>query len=235
MSVFFVTSPGSRIPITSASALALALVLALAPVMLALGCAGCASRPEPIVLSPTHGITKADPPQGVGGVPDANVVVLAHLHVHVAGAVARPGVYRLLEGARACDALALAGGETAQAHLAAVNLASLLTDGQQLYIPTQAEVQASGASVWTAGIAPGGASAGTAYGLGAGAVRGPLDINNASSKALEDLPGIGPVLAARIVAYRAANGRYKSVEDLLKVSGIGPAKLADIRELVTVR
>jgi competence protein ComEA len=159
--------------------------------------------------------------------------VLEYVHIHVAGAVVRPGVYRLLAGARACDALALAGGETAQAHLAVVNLASLLADGQQLYIPTQLEVKASGASAWPGGPGTGGAAWVSANGGGAG--QGPLDINSASGKLLEQLPGIGPVLAARIVAYRAANGRFGSVEDLLKVSGIGPAKLADVRGLVTVR
>lgn len=147
--------------------------------------------------------------------------------------MARPGVYRLVFGARACDALALAGGETPQAHLAAVNLAALLFDGQQLYIPTHAEVKASGSALWPGGQAAGAGPAVTGH--GGGAATGLLDINSASSKALEELPGIGPVLAARIVAYRAANGRYASVDDLLKVSGIGPAKLEDIRDRVTVR
>ncbi|MDP2872251.1 MAG: helix-hairpin-helix domain-containing protein [Bacillota bacterium] len=236
-------------------------VLFLLPAILALAGAGCGPRAPGVSLGrqppaastaplrfevlPRDAGTGASGASGLGGAaqgdaagsqsgpgadPDAGF--LEYVHVHVAGAVARAGVYRLVAGARACDALALAGGETAQAYLAAVNLASLLSDGQQLYIPSQAEVRASGSAIWPGGLPAGGVAG---AGSGVAAIPGPLDINSASSKALEDLPGIGPVLAARIVAYRAANGRYSTVDDLLKVSGIGPARLADIRDRITVR
>lgn len=156
---------------------------------------------------------------------------LGHIFVHVEGAVASPGVYRLLEGARACDALALAGGETVRACLWAVNLAAVLQDGQQLYVPTSEEVAAVG------GAAAGGQWASVSSGWKAAGERspGPINVNLANAQTLQSLPGIGPVLAGRIVAYRESNGPFGSVDDLLSVSGIGPSRLADLREKVVVR
>lgn len=143
------------------------------------------------------------------------------IFVYVSGAAATPGVYRLVDGARACDALAAAGGPRPDAHLDHINLAATLCDGQHLHIPSRAEV--------TAGAA--------ASGLGQGAAtptaRGPVNINKASANQLLALPGIGPVLAGRIVAYRAANGSFSKVDDLLSVQGIGPAKLAELRPFAT--
>lgn len=132
----------------------------------------------------------------------------AVLVVHVVGEVRSPGVVRLPDGARVTDAIEAAGGPTRDADLAGVNLARLVADGEQVVVP-----------------APGSAAeAGTAA----------LDLNAATDEELDALPGIGPVLAARIVAWRSEHGRFSTVEELAEVSGIGPALLSGLRELVRV-
>ena len=141
--------------------------------------------------------------------------------VHVAGWVRRPGVYELQEGARVIDALELAGGPKRGAELSALNLAAVLTDGQQVIVPRTAETGAGGG----AGTVP--AAPGTAPG-------GLINVNTATATDLEELPGIGPVLAEAIVAFREENGPFTSVDQLEDVSGIGPVTLEEIRDLVTV-
>jgi competence protein ComEA len=154
------------------------------------------------------------------GGPEGEVVV------HVVGAVAAPGVVRLPPGSRVADAVAAAGGATAEADLAGVNLARVVADGEQVVVPRPGE--AAAAAVTAAG---GGTTGGTG---GAGGAAGPLDLNAADAAALDTLPGIGPVLAERIVAWRAEHGRFTSVEELTEVSGIGPTLLARLRDLVRV-
>ncbi|HEX2029893.1 MAG TPA: ComEA family DNA-binding protein [Actinomycetota bacterium] len=141
--------------------------------------------------------------------------------VHVAGWVRQPGVYELPEGSRVIDALELAGGPKRGAELSALNLAAVLTDGQQVIVPRRAEAGTSGA----AGAVP------TAPGAAAG---GLVNVNTATATELEELPGIGPVLAEAIVAYREEHGPFTSVDQLEDVSGIGPVTLEEIRDLVTV-
>lgn len=141
--------------------------------------------------------------------------------VHVAGAVQEPGVYELPDGARAHEAVAAAGGATAEAKTESVNLAARVQDGQQLYIPTVDEA---------AGIPTGGGGSGTG---GAGEEPGPLNINTADEAALQELPGIGPALAGRIVEFRDQNGPFTSLDELDAVSGIGPVLLEDLAEVVT--
>jgi len=131
--------------------------------------------------------------------------------VHVVGAVRRPGVYRLPAGSRARDAVRHAGGPRAHADLASVNLAALLADGEQVRVPLQ--------------IAPGVAAAGPAATAPAAIVH----LNGASAEELDALDGIGPSLAARIVAYRLAHGGFRSVDELDEVSGIGPKRLEELR------
>ncbi len=142
------------------------------------------------------------------------------LVVHVAGSVARPGVYELPGGSRTNAAVDAAGGPTAGADLDALNLASALTDGERVYVPAAGEV-----------VAPAVVGSPAA---GPSTVPGPVDINRASVEQLDDLPGIGPTTAAAIVAHREANGPFASVDQLEDVRGIGPAKLDAIRDLVTV-
>jgi len=145
------------------------------------------------------------PPAVVESVP--NVVV-----VHVVGAVVRPGVFVLAGGSRVADAVEAAGGATDEADLAALNLARPLVDGEQLYVPLPGEVVPG---------APGGPAV---------VDDGRVDLNNATQSELETLPGVGPVIAGRIIDGRP----FASVDSLEKVSGIGPATMARLRDLVKV-
>lgn len=144
----------------------------------------------------------------------------APVFVHVAGWVRHPGVYELPEGSRVIDALDLAGGPRRGAELSALNLAALLTDGQQILVPRAAPCGGG-----TSAVAPAAPGA-TAGGL--------VNVNTAAATELEELPGIGPVLAEAIVAYREEHGPFTSVDQLEDVSGIGPVTLEEIRDLVTV-
>ena len=148
--------------------------------------------------------------------------------VHVAGAVEEPGLYTLAGGSRIADALAAAGGTTGEAVTDGVNLARPVRDGEQLHVPDRALVEALADGSTSAGAGPAGASP---PGLG---VRpdGRLDINRADAAALEGLPGVGPVLAQRIIAHREAHGPFARPEDLLEVSGIGERTFEAMAELV---
>lgn len=164
-------------------------------------------------------------PEVVDGVPavDAPAVpVGAPVLVHVAGAVVRPGVVELSSGDRVADAIEAAGGVTADASTAALNLARPLVDGEQVLVPTVDEV-----AVGAAGTD----QAGSPVKLSDGR----LDLNAATAADLEELPGVGPVLAGRIVAHREANGPFTEAVQLRDVSGIGEATWASLRDLVGVR
>ena len=155
--------------------------------------------------------------------------------VHVAGAVKNPGVYRLKYGSRINDGLVAAGGATSAANLDVINLATVLNEGEQIYVPKRGEKPHTiTGRPQVGGGATGGASNGGAGGVNGGAsgVNGgalsTININLASVVELEQLPGVGPATAKAIVAYREKNGAFQRVEDLLKVRGIGPAKLSEI-------
>ena len=141
----------------------------------------------------------------------------SRLIVHVAGAVRRPGVYRLAAGSRVFDAVRRAGGARRRADLAALNLASKLEDGRQVLVPLR-------------GAAPA-AAGGTAV---APAESQPLDLNTASAEQLDQLDGIGPGMAAAILKYRDQHGGFGSVDELGEVPGIGAKRLASLREQVRV-
>jgi competence protein ComEA len=136
------------------------------------------------------------------------------LYVHVAGAVRRPGLYRVRDGARVAAALRLAGGPTTKAELTGTNLAARVEDGQQIVVPVR------GAAPVATAAAPGAATAGT------------LSLASATQAQLEELDGIGPTLAQRIIEYRDANGGFRSVEELGEVDGIGEVRLEALREAV---
>lgn len=140
--------------------------------------------------------------------------------VQAAGAVVRPGVYRLPAGSRVADLVAAAGGPAADADLDRATLAAKLTDGQRVAVPRvgQAAEPVGGASSGSASAAPDAAA--------------PLDLNAATAAELDALPGVGPATAAAIVAYRDKHGHFRSVDELTDVPGIGPAKLAALRDLV---
>jgi competence protein ComEA len=160
-------------------------------------------------------INRPEPPTGefsVSAGDSVDEVTQQFLYVHVVGEVSSPGMYQLPIGARLVDAVFAAGGLTEDADNASVNLARELTDGEQIVVFS---------------ISQEGEAAGTnASGL--------VSLNRASDKELEDLPGIGPALSSRIIAWREANGGFKSVQDLLKVSGIGESLLAGVIDLVTL-
>ena len=148
---------------------------------------------------------------------------VAQVTVDVAGAVTKPGVYSLPINSRVIDAIKAAGDTLKGADLSDINLARVIKDGEQVYIyPPQNYSQKGGGTVR---VSPQRAKA---------KVTGPIALNRASAKELESLDGIGPVLAARIVAYRKINGPFLTIEDLLKVSGIGVAKYSQFKEKLRV-
>jgi competence protein ComEA len=137
--------------------------------------------------------------------------------VDVAGAVRKPGVYQFAEGERVIDAIERAGGALPKADLSLLNLAAPITDGTQILVPK------AGPAVPGASPAPVG-----------GAPAGLINVNTATATELEALSGIGEVLAATIVEFRTTNGPFTAVDELLDVSGIGPATLEEIRDQITV-
>jgi competence protein ComEA len=182
-----------------------AVALALVAWRLGPGSGGGGGQP-----APAGGAAPA--PAAVVEVPDAPAAL-----VHVTGEVRRPGVYRLAGGARANEAIRRAGGPTRRADLSALNLAAPVQDGQQVLIPRRAPA--------------GGAAATAAAGGPAGG--GPISLSSATAEDLEALDGIGPTLAGRIVDWRRTHGGFSSVDQLMDVPGIGPARLDALRERVT--
>ena len=147
---------------------------------------------------------------------DASVVV------DVAGAVANPSVVELKAGARVQDAITAAGGVTAEADVNALNRAIVCEDGQKIYVPRQGEtpMPAGGQPVAGAGSA--------------GAESALVNINTADEKALDALPGVGPSTAQAIIEDREANGAFSSIEDLMRVSGIGEKKFEKLKSGICV-
>jgi competence protein ComEA len=146
------------------------------------------------------------------------------LVVHVVGAVRRPGLLRLREGARVADAVARAGGATKGADLAALNLAAPLVDGVQVLVPRRAESVGTEAPSADPATSPASPYAGAA---------GKPSLATATADELDELPGVGPITAQKILDYRAAHGPFRSVDDLDAVPGIGPARIDQLRDLVT--
>lgn len=150
----------------------------------------------------------------------------AEAYVDVDGAVVRPGVYRLKDGARVSQAIDAAGGLTVEADVTGLNRASKITDGQKIYVPTVGEQQAA--------AAVGGAESSAATTPGAGSSSGLVNINTASAAELQTLSGIGPSMAQSIIDDRSKNGPFASVDDLMRVSGIGEKKLAIIKDCICI-
>jgi competence protein ComEA len=136
--------------------------------------------------------------------------------VDVVGAVRRPGLYRLAQSSRIADALTRAGGATAKADLAQVNLAAPLADGEQVVVPRRG----------AAGAAPAAGSA------SAGNPAAPVQLSTATLEQLDSLPGVGPVTAQKILDYREKHGAFQSVDELDAVPGIGPKRLEQLHDLV---
>jgi competence protein ComEA len=167
-------------------------------------------RPVEVAAAPSGGTGSAP----ASASPSPEVVVL----VDVAGWVRRPGVYEFTEGARVIDAIDAAGGARSGAVLEALNLAAPLTDGTQILVPREGQEGVAAPAPVTGGAVAGGL----------------VNVNSAIATELEELPGIGEVIAQRIIDYRTENGPFATVDELVDVSGIGDAILESIRELVTV-
>lgn len=179
-----------------------------------------ALRPQTLADPPARTPPTAAAASGArGGPPRIETPGGGLVVVHVAGAVRRPGVYRLRDGRRVGDAVRRAGGGRAGADLDAVNLAAKVTDGQQVLVPVRAPATAAG---------PAGAGAATA------APGVPLNLNTATLEQLDTLDGVGPATAQKILDARTERGGFRSVEDLGDVPGIGPKRLAALREKVRV-
>jgi competence protein ComEA len=146
--------------------------------------------------------------------------IVETLIVDVSGRVRNPGVYSLDKGSRAIDALNLAGGALPGVNLGDINLAHLLFDGEQIIVGAPRVTYSSGSRSAPKTKAPTSAS--------------PLSLNSATLAQLDTLPGIGPVMANRIFAYRKLNGPFTLIDDLKKVSGIGDATFAEISKLVRI-
>ncbi|RUQ02449.1 ComEA family DNA-binding protein [Curtobacterium sp. HSID17257] len=244
----------SRFALSPRAAVALAaVVVALALVVVAIGTLDARSSAGVTVTSGPS-TAEARPSRGPGtgaspgpasadapgvGAPTGSASAAA-VSVYVLGAVVRAGVVEVPSGTRVDDVLQQAGGATADADLARLNLARPVVDGERLYVPRVGETAVPEAlrPDVPGGSGGGGSSAGgTAGSSGAGGVdpgADVVDLNTADQATLETLPGIGPALAARILAWREEHGGFSSVDDLLEVSGIGDTRLAELRDRVRV-
>jgi competence protein ComEA len=166
--------------------------------------AGAASEPE-VVAAPLEPVAEA---------PARPLLV-----VHVVGEVRRPGLYRLRDGSRIADAVRRAGGARQGADLAALNLAAPLVDGIQVLVPSRVTV--GGMPSTGAGTGPGARSTSA------------VSLSSATVEELDELPGVGPITAQKIVDYRAEHGPFGSADDLDAVPGIGPTRIEQLRDLVT--
>ncbi|HEY8451079.1 MAG TPA: ComEA family DNA-binding protein [Natronosporangium sp.] len=187
-------------------------VLAVVAVVVVLGAAAWAWRSRP----------RAEPVTTVPAAPTGEVVApgttsaTAEVVVAVAGKVRRPGLVRLPVGARVADAVEAAGGALPDVDTAMLNLARKVNDGELILV----------------GVTPPPGAPGT-HGDPA-AAGGKVNLNTATQAQLETLPGVGPVLAQRILAYRERHGGFRSVADLRRVDGIGDARFEQLKDLVTV-
>lgn len=164
--------------------------------------AGAAREPE-VVAAPLEAVSQEP--------------VRVVLVVHVVGAVRRPGLYRLRDGARIADAVRRAGGALREADLAGLNLAAPLVDGVQVLVPSVV------ATVPGAASSPGTGVAGASV----------VSLSSATIEELDELPGVGPITAQKIVDYRTEHGPFASVDDLDAVPGVGPTRIEQLRDLVT--
>jgi len=189
------------------------LAMVAVPLLALLAVAGSRLAGVGASQGPARAVPLAGAGVGRGRVPAEDAA--PKLFVHVVGAVHHPGLIRLEDGARVADAVAHAGGPTRRADLSAVNLAAPLADGQQVIVPRRV---------------PGGVPSAPP---GASAPGAKVSLANATVEQLDELPGIGPVTAQKIVDWRATHGPFRSVDDLDDVPGIGPARIEQLRDRVT--
>ncbi|HEY5144437.1 MAG TPA: helix-hairpin-helix domain-containing protein [Solirubrobacteraceae bacterium] len=204
------------LPLSTLAPYAIAAVL-----VLVLGGRWLAGRQDAAPASPAGAVHRTTAAATTAAEPQVSIPTGAVSSVvDVAGAVRRPGVYRLRAGARVRDALLRAGGATHRANTAAVNLAAKITDGQQILVPERAP----GIAGASGPAAAGGAGAGPPV---------PVSLNGATLEQLDALQGVGPSTAQKILEWRAQSGGFASVDDLAQIPGIGPKKLEALRPQVT--
>lgn len=217
-------------------------VVTVAAAVLLLGLGVCAwyvlrppAPPPELALpraTPAAGAGPGSTAAGTAASPTSADAGSATVTVDVVGAVGRPGLVKLPGGSRVADAVREAGGASLDADLERLNMAAALSDGELIYVPHVGEtsiplpVNGSGGA---GGVATDPAGTGEA-----GSTAAPVDLNQADEQQLETLPGVGPSTAEAILDYRRQHGRFKSVDELLDVRGIGPAKLAALRARVRV-
>lgn len=195
------------------------LALLVAVAIAVVGYTAWLGRPRAVAEAPTIVATGMPLPETSAAAtaapspPTEPAAPAAEVVVHVTGLVARPGLVRLPVGSRVADAIDAAGGLTRPRAGDSVNLARVLTDGEQVVVGGDAPGPGSAAAPSTPAV---------------------LDLNTSTAEQLDALPGVGPVLAGRIVAWRAANGPFRSVEELGEVAGIGESILGQVRALVRV-
>lgn len=239
-------APTSRAPSRAASGrsrlrigvgAAMVLLLAALGVTVAVTAIGQVGHSVEVAANPTSAVptdasaSPAADPAGTAGPPaPAGATPAPGVFVHVLGAVARPGLFEVHQGSRVVDVVAAAGGLLPTADEAGLNLARLVTDGEQLYVPAQGESGPGPPAGAQAGSGPAnGAAAG-----GSGGAAPKVNLNTATLADLDTLPRIGPAMAQRILDYRDAEGRFASVEDLRNVTGIGDKTFAALKDLITV-
>jgi competence protein ComEA len=192
-----------------------AAALALLGLLLLIGAGLAYLRARPAAaLPPPAGAVSASASPSAGAGPTNTIVV------DVVGAVHKPGVYDFPQGARVIDAVRAAGGFMSGAKAQAINLARPLVDGEQVVVPKKGEASTAGS--------------GRGAGPSAQQPGGKVNINSAGVSDFENLPGIGPVLAQKIVDYREQHGPFRSIQDLMKVTGIGQKKFDSLQAYVTV-
>lgn len=200
-------------------------------VLVCLMLAGCGSKTE-LYLEPSGTEVSESEESGVGqaetGKPGTEISVEDSgrtIAVYVCGEVKVPGVYELTEGMRICDAIEAAGGFTKKAGREYWNLAEPLTDGQMLCVPTEEEAKKRESAVTQM------QTASESDGQGSAAM---VNINTADAALLTSVPGIGQVRAEAVIAYRKEHGSFQQIEDIKKVSGIGDALFAKMKDYITV-
>lgn len=183
------------------------------------------AAPPPIAQNPSAGV-----PEGAPSV----AASAAQLEIHVAGAVKKPGVVLLEPGARVHDAIDAAGGVRKGVKTGMLNLAQPLSDGQQVFVGSGQEESGVRSGVQGPADDGAGGGAGAAGAGGAGAGTGPVNLNTASASELEQLPGVGPVMAGKIVDWRTSHNRFSAVTELQEIDGVGPKTYERLAPLVTV-
>jgi competence protein ComEA len=240
---------GARVAVSVRAVVAFVVVVVVAVVFFAVRVARAqeAAAPQPVPvgegvvargsLSATFGPSVSGGSDGSTGATTGTASARGSpqsLVVDVVGQVVRPGVVTVPGGSRVVDVLAAAGGALATADVQRLNLARLVADGEQLFVPKPGEtppplIGAVG-GVGSSGMAGGSGGAGS----GATSAVGPIDLNSATLATLDTLPGVGPVLAQRILDWRTQHGRFSAVDELGEVSGIGDKLLEQIRPKVRV-